>query len=156
MDNDLIVKNNNDIEKLVDQLIQEEDPDKTKEMINLFNINMAKKNTLRVIKVNELLDKVNDEAIRRLDDYPELMNHSDLLNYMKSAQLQLDKSMENIKSINEVPSIQLNQDNSVNINIEKSELSRDSRERVLKAVQDFLAQSENTDSIIDVEVKNKD
>ena len=156
MNNDLIVKNNNDIEKLVDQLIQEEDPDKTKEMINLFNINMAKKNTLRVIKVNELLDKVNDEAIRRLDDYPELMNHSDLLNYMKSAQLQLDKSMENIKSINEVPSIQLNQDNSVNINIEKSELSRDSRERVLKAVQDFLAQSENTDNIIDVEVKNKD
>ena len=156
MNNDLIVKNNNDIEKLVDQLIQEEDPDKTKEMINLFNINMAKKNTLRVIKVNELLDKVNDEAIRRLDDYPELMNHSDLLNYMKSAQLQLDKSMENIKSINEVPSIQLNQDNSVNINIEKSELSRDSRERVLKAVQDFLAQSENADNIIDVEVKNKD
>ena len=119
MNNDLIVKNKTDTEKLVDQLINEEDIDKAKEMINLFNINMAKKNTLRVLKVNELLDKVNDEAIKRIDESSDLIRDGDLLNYMKAAQLQIDKSMENIKSINDVPPIQLNQDNSVSINIGK-------------------------------------
>ena len=155
MNNDLIVKNKTDTEKLVDQLINEEDIDKAKEMINLFNINMAKKNTLRVLKVNELLDKVNDEAIKRIDESSDLIRDGDLLNYMKAAQLQIDKSMENIKSINDVPPIQLNQDNSVNINIGDTELSKDSRERVLKAVQEFLMQSENNTEIIDAEVKNK-
>ena len=89
---ELITKNNSDIEELVDQLINEDSIDKSKEMINLFNVNIAKKNTLRVLKVNELLDKVNEEAIKRVDESSDTLGNNDLINYMKAAQIQLDKS----------------------------------------------------------------
>lgn len=153
MKNDLIELNNK-TDELVDQLIKEEDPDKAKEMINFFNMNIAKKNAIRVVKVNELLDKINDEAIKRVSENADGINDKDLISYMSAAQSQIEKSMNNIKSINEIPPIQLNQDNSVNINIQ-NELSKESRERVLAVVQNILNRSKD-DEAIDVEVVNKD
>ena len=141
-------------DELIDQLMTEDDLDKSKEMINLFNINMAKKNTLRVAKVDELLDKVNDEALKRVTERPDEINDKDLLSYMTAAQTQIDKSMSAIKSINEVPAINLTQDNSVNINISQPELSRESRERILDAVKKFMDLN-NKPEVIDAKIKKK-
>ena len=154
MNNDLVNINKNKTEELVDQLIREDDPNKTKDMINLFNINIAKKNTLRVLKANELLDKVNDEAYKRVSERPDQINDKDLLSYMNAAQLQIDKSLDRVNSIDQTPTIQLNQDNSVNINVGE-QLSRESRERVLKAVQNFLKTNGSPEDVIDVKVNKK-
>lgn len=141
-------------DELIDQLMTEDDIEKSKEMINLFNINIAKKNTLRVAKVDELLDKVNDEALKRVTERPDEINDKDLLSYMNAAQNQIDRSMDTINSINDVPAINLTQDNSVNINITQPELSKESRDRILNAVKKFM-EINNGPEVIDAEVKRK-
>lgn len=141
-------------DELIDQLMTEDDIEKSKEMINLFNINIAKKNTLRVAKVDELLDKVNDEALKRVTERPDEINDKDLLSYMNAAQNQIDRSMDTINSINDVPAINLTQDNSVNININQPELSKESRDRILNAVKKFM-EINNGPEVIDAEVKRK-
>ncbi len=141
-------------DELIDQLMTEDDLEKSKEMINLFNINIAKKNTLRVAKVDELLDKVNDEALKRVTERPDEINDKDLLSYMTAAQNQIDKSMNTINSINEVPAINLTQDNSVNININQPELTKESRDRILNAVKQFM-EANNQPEVIDAEIKKK-
>ena len=151
MDNKVVKVNIEDkTNSLVDTIINEDDIDKTKQLLNLFNVNIAKKNTIRVMKVDKLLDKVTDEALKRVEERPDEINNKDLLNYASIAQNQIDKSMQIIKSINETPTIQLNQDNSVNINITQPELSRESRERILKAVEQIM---NNKEDIVDVEIK---
>lgn len=151
MDNKVVKVNIEDkTNSLVDTIINEDDIDKTKQLLNLFNVNIAKKNTIRVMKVDKLLDKVTDEALKRVEERPDEINNKDLLNYASVAQNQIDKSMQIIKSINETPTIQLNQDNSVNINITQPELSRESRERILKAVEQIM---NNKEDIVDVEIK---
>ena len=141
-------------DELIDQLMTEDDLEKSKEMINLFNINIAKKNTLRVAKVDELLDKVNDEALKRVTERPDEINDKDLLSYMTAAQNQIDKSMNTINSINEVPAINLTQDNSVNININQPELTKESRDRILNAVKQFMEAS-NQPEVIEAKIKKK-
>ena len=151
MDNKVVKVNIEDkTNSLVDTIINEDDIDKTKQLLNLFNVNIAKKNTIRVMKVDKLLDKVTDEALKRVEERPDEINNKDLLNYASIAQNQIDKSMQIIKSINETPTIQLNQDNSVNINITQPELSRESRGRILKAVEQIM---NNKEDIVDVEIK---
>ena len=151
MDNNVTKVNIEDkTNSLVDTIINEDDIDKTKQLLNLFNVNIAKKNTIRVMKVDKLLDKVTDEALKRVEERPDEINNKDLLNYASVAQNQIDKSMQIIKSINETPTIQLNQDNSVNINITQPELSRESRERILKAVEQIMNSKED---VVDVEIK---
>ena len=149
---DLIKTDNKIIDKtdsLVNDIIEEDDIEKTKQLLNLFNVNIAKKNTLRVMKVDKLLDKVVDEALERVEARPDEINNKDLIAYASVAQSQIDKSMQIIKSVNETPAIQLNQQNNINVNI-GTELSRESRERVLKAVEQIL----NQDNVVDVETKN--
>ena len=54
-----IVENNkynieNKTENLVNDIIEEDDIERTKQLLNVFNVNIAKKNTLRVLKVDQL------------------------------------------------------------------------------------------------------
>ena len=149
-----IVENNkynieNKTENLVNDIIEEDDIERTKQLLNLFNVNIAKKNTLRVLKVDQLLDKVTDEALKRVEERPDEIANKDLLNYATVAQSQIDKSMQIIKSVNETPAIQLNQQNIVNINTVGQELSKESRERVLSAVTEIL---NNSDNIVDAKI----
>ena len=151
--NEIIENNNkylmeNKTESLVNDIIEEDDIERTKQLLNLFNVNIAKKNTLRVMKVDQLLDKVTDEALKRVEERPDEIANKDLLNYATVAQNQIDKSMQIIKSVNEAPAIQLNQQNIVNINNIGQELSKESRDRVLSVVEQIL----NND-VVDVETK---
>ena len=149
-----IVENNkynieNKTENLVNDIIEEDDIERTKQLLNLFNVNIAKKNTLRVLKVDQLLDKVTDEALKRVEERPDEIANKDLLNYATVAQNQIDKSMQIIKSVNETPAIQLNQQNIVNINTVGQELSKESRERVLSVVTEIL---NNNDNVVDAKI----
>jgi hypothetical protein len=43
-------------EDIVFNIIKEQNTDKIKDLTNLFNLNLTKKNTLRILKLDELLD----------------------------------------------------------------------------------------------------
>lgn len=122
--------------ELANQIIAENDLKKVQDLTHLFNLNQAKKNVLRVIKMNSLLDKISDQMIERVEKTPDNFSNNDLLNYMQVTQSAIDRANKSLNLVDETPAIQLNQ---VNINVSDDDvLSRDSRERVTEAIKSIM------------------
>ena len=140
-------KNNEIAQKILDAETVEE----TKDLTALFNLNSQKRNVLRVLKMNNLLDKVTDQIIERFEKNPNLFTNEDLLKYMQVTENAIDRANKNLNMVEETPPIQLLQQNQVNININQG-LNRESRQRVIETVQAILNSSQNnsTEDVIDV------
>lgn len=122
--------------KLAQEIINEQDLDKVKDLTHMFNLNQAKKNVLRVIKLNSLLDKVSDQMLERFTTQPGAFSNSDLLNYMQVTQSAIDRAQKALNLVDETPAIQINQQvNNINVG---DGLDRDSRERIKDAVNAIL------------------
>ncbi len=135
--------------EIATNIIEASDPDNIKNLTNLFNLNQAKKNVVRVMKLNGLLDKVQDQMIERFEKRPGEFSNTDLLNYMQVTQSAIDRANKSLNMVDNLPAITLNQ---VNIN-SAPELSKDSRDRVADAVKSILSKlNGNNAEIIDVEV----
>ena len=67
----------------------------------LFNLNLQKKNSLRILKYNALLDKVSDVAIERVDKRPDEISTGELLSYMKVVQESINNTQTNNEKIKE-------------------------------------------------------
>jgi hypothetical protein len=125
--------------KLVKEIVDTDNVDELKNLTKLFEINQAKKNALRIVKLNNLLDKVNDQAIERFEKRPYEISNKELLDYMKVVQEQIHNSSETLSKIDQSPAIQINQqNNSINVNVEGEKIDRDSKERVIDAVTQLL------------------
>lgn len=72
--------------------MKETDVQKVKDLTHLFNLNMAKKNTLRVLKLNELLDKVSECMDDRFKHRSDEFSNKDLIDYMNTISSVLDKT----------------------------------------------------------------
>ena len=136
-----------------------DDVDKIKDLTHLFNVQNAKKNALRIVKLNGLLDKVSDQAIERFEKRPGEFSNKDLLDYMTVVQNSIDRSTKAL-NLEEQPLIQINQNTSeVNVNLGENSMNRESREKVLNAVNMLLkiAQSNNiNNNVIDAEINEKE
>lgn len=131
-------RNNEIAQKILDAKTVEE----TKDLTALFNLNSQKRNVLRVLKMNSLLDKVTDQIIERFEKNPHLFTNEDLLKYMQVTENAIDRANKNLNMVEETPPIQLLQQNQVNININQG-LNRESRQRVIETVQAILNSSQN-------------
>lgn len=123
---------------IAEQIIEEDDIDKLKDLTTLFNVNTQKRNVLRIMKMNELLDKVTDKVMERFEKTPHNFTNDDLLKYMQATENSIEKANKNLNMVEDTPAIQLTQNNQVNINVENN-LDRESREKVLDAVKAILA-----------------
>ena len=138
-------------QQIAQEIIEEQDIDRVKDLTALFNLNAQKRNVMRVIKMNNLLDKVTDQVIERFDKRPDNFSNDDLIKYMQVTENAIDKANKNLNLVEETPPIQLMQNNQVNINI-GSDLDRDGRERVLNTVASLIAQMKNSnDDFIEVD-----
>lgn len=158
-DKDLIVSNDGDeiiintlpldlqTAEVAQQILVEQDVDKVKDLTHLFNLNQSKKNVLRVMRLNGLLDKVSDQIIERFEQRPGEFSNADLLQYMQVVQASIDRANKSVNLVEEAPIINFNQQN-VNISVTESELDRESKSRVIDAVSALLAQinKQNDDS----------
>lgn len=123
---------------LAQQVVEETDLDRTKQLVASFNLNQSKKNVLRILKLESLLDKVQDSMIERFEKTPNNFNNNDLLNYMTVVQTSIDRANKSLNLVDETPAIQFNQQ--VNINVkEEDKLDRNSREKVTDAVKAILS-----------------
>lgn len=121
---------------IAQKIIAEDDIENVKNLTHLFNLNQSKKNVLRVLKLNNLLDKVQDQMIERFEKKPGEFSNADLLNYMQVAQSAIDRANKSLNLVDEVPAITMNQ---VNVNItEDSVLSRESRDKVTEAINAIM------------------
>ena len=141
----LIPLNENE-QDIINNIIEATDQKELQAQFDAFNINQSKKNALRIIKLNSLLDKVEDQAIERFNKRPDQISNKELLDYMQVVATQIDRSQKVIDTLKEKPMIKVaNQKNEVNINI-GNELDRDSKERVVDAIQALLKQVRTNDN----------
>lgn len=130
------------------KILQEENPDELQELIDLFNLNLKKKDIARSAKLSDVQDKIVEQMSKRIEDRPEEFSNSELLNYHKTVQDTLAKTDNSLDSV-KVPSIQINQQLNIN-NADTDSFDRDSRKRILSTVNEIL--EELTNSTIEVEV----
>ena len=130
------------VDSITNDLINEQDPDKTKRLVNLFNLALVKKNAVRLNTVNELIDSVLDKIGQRLEIRPDEFSNKDLIDYMNALYNAAEKSGKIISGADEIPAIQFNQQNNVIVSPVEA-LSRESRTRIANAVSAILKQYKN-------------
>lgn len=114
--------------------------DELQKQFELFNINQSKKNALRIVKLNELLANVEDQAIERFKKRPDQVSNKELLEYMNVISGQIDRAQKHIDSISTAPPISLTANKTdVTINV-GADLDSDSKTRVMDAVAMLLSQ----------------
>lgn len=139
---------------LIDTILQEDNIDKLKDLTHLFNAYQTKRQILRVNALNDVQDALVQQMASRLQNLPNNFNNNDIAMWMKTVQQALDSTHEKIQEIDDTPTI-VNQTNTqINVNVEDT-LSRESREKIMDALQAILG-SVNNSEINDVLVSENE
>lgn len=131
------------IEELVETIIEEQDPNKTKDLVDLFNWNMSKKNVVRLQKLNNLYDSIADQMIERVDKRADQFSNSDLLDYVKTIQGAIDVNSKNLAQVKEPPLIVQQNNTQINVNF-ADQFDQDAKNRILHAVELTLKQAKQS------------
>lgn len=130
------------LDKVASQSLQTNDDTNFDDLIKLFNANQLKKNMQRLLKSNQLYDKVMDEAFSRVLKNPDDFTSTELLNYMKVLQDSINNSQKTLsvqqEQINK-PLIQINQQNITT----NEPLSKESQQKILSVVEEFIKMMNN-------------
>lgn len=129
---------------LIEKIIESQTKEELQDHLELFNLAQSKNNVLRVIKLNDLLQKVEDQAIERFNKRPDQISNKELLEYLQVVSTQIEKSQKTVnETINEKPFIQIN-NNKNELNIQAGPtLNAESREKVIDAFSMIIKQLES-------------
>jgi hypothetical protein len=139
-------------EELNNKLIAETDESKINDIINMFNVNIRKKDILRASKLSDLQDKISEQMSERIIHKANEFSNKDLLEYFKTIQDTIENSSD--LATDAPVGIQINQQNNVAVYNDKYYLNKESRDKVLSAVQSILGKysSEASDNLSQVEI----
>lgn len=112
------------------------DPEEEKHREDIFNISMRKKDMLRALASDRIQSIAMNQVEKRLTERPDEMTTMELLKTVEVAQAVRAKSQQNLEQALPVQQITINQQNNISVN--KTELSRESKERVQAAIQQIL------------------
>lgn len=149
---------NNKIEEGVDntstQLIEKENTDLVTNLLNaknvnelddalaLFQFNEAKKTILRTSKLSDLLDSINEQAEKRIEETPDLISNKDLMSFMNTVGSQLDNHQKILYNIKENPPNIKVENNTINLSVKNDDqyinLTNDSKRRIVDFIKDVL------------------
>jgi hypothetical protein len=140
----LTIVNADDLNKesleLINQLIAEQDIERTKDLTHLFNINQNKKTMIRIDKLSGLQDDLVDQFVRRIAERPDEISNKELMDGIKIVQDIIERGQKQVEGVQQTPLIQFNQqNNSVNIGDGTPQLSKESRDKVKNAVLSLLS-----------------
>lgn len=140
--------------KIIDAIIEAPTKEDLQRQFELFNNNQVKKNALRIIKLNNLLSKVEDQAIERFENRPDQVSNKELLDYISVVSNQIERAQNfNRETLTtDIGNIKINnQKNEININVAPT-LDREGKEHVMDAISALLKQlNHNKDDIIEAE-----
>lgn len=144
----------NSTKEIANSIIQETDINKVKDLTHLFNLNQAKKNTIRIMKLNQLMDTVSDKIIERFEKRPDEFNNKDLLDYLQVTQSAIERAEKSLNQIDESTSFISvhNTQNDITVNI-VDDFDRDSKEKIMAAVQALIQKSESLEKDVTVEAE---
>lgn len=141
------------ISEIANQIQNESDISKSKELIDLFNWSLSKKHITRVAKLDDLFDDITDQMVARFKHKPDQFSNDDLLNYMKTVQAAIDNNSKHIEDMPEAPKIVQN-NTQINVNL-VDKFDRESRARILAAVQATLAAASSSSEPLEYEDKTE-
>ena len=124
------------LDVLENEILTSDDADELSDIIDIFNLNLQKKNLVRNKKLNDIQDKVVERMLEKIESEPWEFSNDDLIKFHKVIQDTLTKSPNIDKS--EIPLIQVNQQ----INVNSPNFDRESRAKILSAVNDVLNNKE--------------
>lgn len=139
-------------EQIINSIVEAETRAELENCFDMFNLNQSKKNALRVLKLSNLLNAVEDQAIDRFAKRPDLISNRELLEYMNTVSTQIDKAQKQIDSTTGIRETikPASVTNEVNINVDlldhtqntsgNEELNRASKAKVMDAVASLLSQ----------------
>ena len=136
------------IDDLETRLMDEDNLDEINKIVEMFNVNLQKKNIIRSAKLSDVQDKVVQQMTDRFENRADSFSNDDLIKYHKIIQDTLtktDTTMDNVKT----PTIQINQQ----VNVDNVTFNSESRKRILEAVNNILNGSEEIEEIEDIEVE---
>lgn len=134
-----IIPLDRDTQDIAKQIIAEKDAEKVKDLTHLFNLNQRKKDVIRIMKLNNLLDMVSDQMIERFRQRSDNFSNQDLNSYMQVVQSAIDRTQKSLDNVADVPSIQINTQNNNDVTINVNDgLDRDSKEKVADAIKAIL------------------
>ena len=139
------------INDLETRLMDEDNLDEINKIVEMFNVNLQKKNIIRSAKLSDVQDKVVQQMTDRFEQRADSFSNDDLIKYHKIIQETLtktDTTMDNVKT----PTIQINQQ----VNVDNVTFNSESRKRILEAVNNILNGSENVEDAEIEEADNSD
>lgn len=146
-------------QQVVKDIVAASNKEELEKQFQLFNMNQVKKNALRIIKLTDLLTKVEDQALERFEKRPDQVSNKELLDYMNAVSNQIEKAQDfNKETLSmEVGGIKIKQEKTeVNINVAPV-LGRNEKDRVADVVSLLLNQMKkpqsniNNDEVVEVE-----
>jgi hypothetical protein len=151
---DLIEEKTN---SLLQNLIEEDNPEKIEAIVELFNSNQKKKTALRIDKVSNLLDTTLDTLQNRFENRSQEITTKECLDAIKVLHDSIEKNQKSINDKPEAPLIQFNtQNNELNLN-QYSNLDIESRNRIYNVVLQLLNETNKENKTnIDFEDKTSD
>lgn len=139
------------INDLETRLMDEDNLDEINKIVEMFNVNLQKKNIIRSAKLSDVQDKVVQQMTDRFENRADSFSNDDLIKYHKIIQDTLtktDTTMDNVKT----PTIQINQQ----VNVDNVTFNSESRKRILEAVNNILNGSEEIEDIEVEEVNDSE
>lgn len=114
------------------------------EVVNLFNLDIAKKNVIRSKAYSDMVDKVINEMSARIDKYPGQFSNRELLEYMTALQAQLVKNADVNKDL---PTIAIQQNNVINMGTPLDKFDRESKDKMRDVLRAILGETMQGDVI---------
>ena len=124
-------------QEIADKIATSNEMSEVKDLTQLFNLNQAKRNVYRLLKLNGLLDKIDDAIVERINKNPNLFNNADLINYLNAVQNSIEKSTKLVGGVETAPLIQINNTEN-NVNIATEQLTSEERQRILAALSSIM------------------
>ena len=139
------------INELETKLMEEDNLDEINKIVEMFNVNLQKKNIIRSAKLSDVQDKVVQQMTDRFEQRADSFSNDDLIKYHKIIQETLtktDTTMDNVKT----PTIQINQQ----VNVDNVTFKKKKKKRILEAVNNILNGSANVEDAEIEEADNSD
>ena len=129
------------MDELNDRILNETDIEEFDKIKSIFDLNIKKKEFIRLSKLSDLQDLTVNEMANRLQNRSGEFSNQDLIGYFKTIQETINKADTSLDNV-DVASIKVVQ-NQLNIHVNsEDELSRESKGKVLDAVKSILSKLE--------------
>lgn len=140
------------MDELNDRILNETDIEQLDKIKNIFDLNIKKKEILRLSRLSDLQDLTVEEMSNRLQKRSGEFSNQDLIGYFKTIQDTISRSDTSLDNV-DTASIKVIQ-NQLNINVnDENQLSRESKAKVVEAIRSILNKTEN---VIDVETTHSE